>query len=435
MTIDDAPHPEDPRKPDSPTDIKPPNWKFVLKSTVREFNDDGLSDAAAALTYFTVLSIFPGLIALASMLSLFGQSGEVLRTLILDLRDQGAIPASAIDTIEPVITTLVDTPAPGFGLVLGLLIALWTASNYVKAFSRAMNRVYEVPEGRGPVKFNLAMYGVTAGILALLSLAIIGVTISGPLAESVGNVFGLGDAAVTAFTIIKWPVIAAIVVIVVAILYWATPNVKQPKFRWISVGALVAIVLAAVASAAFGFYVANFGNYQATYGTLAGVIIFLFWINIINMVLLFGAELDAELERGRQLQGGIEAEEEIQLPLRDEKGAIKKQEKQAEAIAEAREVRLSAGTSSTASASDVEAAKAEVREPKPTGADTDEVNEDDTADEPSPRASKKGAEARDAAARADAERAAAVGSAEDTITVAEDSRTRPREPKDHYPDL
>lgn len=172
------------------------------------------------------------------------------------------------------------------------------------------------------------------------------VTVSGPVARSVGEVIGLGDAVVTAFDFAKWPVLVLIFVVIVALLYWGTPNVQQPKFRWLSIGAVVAIVGAALASVLFGVYVANFGSYDKTYGTLAGVIIFLFWINIINMVLLFGAEVDAELERGRQLQAGIAAEEELQLPLRDDKAAIKKQEKAEEAVEEARTVRLTAGESS-----------------------------------------------------------------------------------------
>lgn len=339
-------HPEDARKPDSPGDIKAPNWKFVLKNAVREFGDDQLTDVAAGLTYYTVLSLFPALIALVSILSLFGQSGDLIRNLIMDLQRQGAIPVDALDVIMPAMESVLEAPAPGLGLILGLVIALWTASNYVKAFARGMNRIYEVPEGRGPIKFNLGMYGLTAGILLLIALALVLVTVSGPLAESLGNVIGLGDAAVTAFNVVKIPIIALIVALVIALLYWGAPNVKQPKMRWISVGAVVAIVGIVVASVLFGLYVANFGSYDKTYGTLAGVIIFLFWLNILNTVLLFGAEVDAELERGRQLQGGIEAEEEIQLPLRDEKGAIKKAEKQAEAVAEAREVRLTAGESS-----------------------------------------------------------------------------------------
>lgn len=341
----DAPHPEDPRKPDNPTDIKPPNWRFVLKNAMREFIDDQMLDAAAGLTYYTVLSIFPAVIALVSILSLLGQGGDVIRTLIEDLQERGAIPVDAFRVIEPVMESLLETPAPGLGLILGIVVALWTASNYVKAFGRAMNRIYEVPEGRGLVKLNLSQYGLTTMVLVLVAMSLVLVTVSGPLARSVGDLIGLGDTAVTVFEIAKWPLLVGIVVVIVALLYWGTPNVRQPKFRWLSIGAVVAIIGAAIASVGFGFYVSNFGSYDETYGTLAGVIIFLFWINIINLVLLFGAEIDAELERGRQLQSGIEAEEEIQLPLRDDKAALKKEEKDRKAFQEARQLRLTRGES------------------------------------------------------------------------------------------
>ena len=341
----DAPHSEDPRKPDNPTDIKPPNWRFVLKNAMREFIDDQMLDAAAGLTYYTVLSIFPAVIALVSILSLLGQGGDVIRTLIEDLQERGAIPVDAFRVIEPVMESLLETPAPGLGLILGIVVALWTASNYVKAFGRAMNRIYEVPEGRGLVKLNLSQYGLTTMVLVLVAMSLVLVTVSGPLARSVGDLIGLGDTAVTVFEIAKWPLLVGIVVVIVALLYWGTPNVRQPKFRWLSIGAVVAIIGAAIASVGFGFYVSNFGSYDETYGTLAGVIIFLFWINIINLVLLFGAEIDAELERGRQLQGGIEAEEEIQLPLRDDKAALKKEEKDRKAFQEARQLRLTRGES------------------------------------------------------------------------------------------
>lgn len=342
-----APHPDDSRKPDMPTDIKPPNWKFVLKNAAREFGSDGLSDIAAALTYFTVLSIFPALIALVSILGLFGQSGDLIKNLLEDLQNRGAIPVDMMDdTIMPAIEGLLEAPAPGLGLIVGLLAALWTASNYVKAFGRAMNRIYEVPEGRGFVKFNGSMYGLTAGILVLAAVALVLITVSGPIAESIGSLIGLGEVALQAFNIAKWPVMVLIVIAVVTLLYWGTPNVKQPKFRWISIGAVVAIIGIAIASAGFAFYVANFGSYDQTYGTLAGVIIFLFWINIINTVLLFGAEIDAELERGRQLQGGIAAERSIKLPMRDDSAAKKKELKERQAVEEARQIRMTAGTSS-----------------------------------------------------------------------------------------
>ena len=219
-----------------------------------------------------------------------------------------------------------------------------------------------------------------------------------------------------------WAAGHVIVVVLVALLYWGTPNVRQPKFRWISVGALAAIVLAALASTAFGFYVGNFGNYEATYGTLAGVIIFLFLINIINTVLLFGAELDAELERGRQLQGGIPAEEEIQLPLRDDKGAIKKAEKQREAIDEAREVRLTAGESSDAgSASDT------------SGSDTGSRTSGDDA------AGSDDAEPTDAGRRPQRGSGGATAVSSEEIAEAqkavEEAEKAEHKPTNHYPDL
>ncbi len=346
-----APHPEDPRKPKSPTDIKRPNWKFILKNTVREFINDGISDSAAGLTYYTVLSIFPGLIALVSILGLFGQSGDLLRNLIIDLQQRGAIPLDAMDEIMPAMDTLLETPAPGIGLILGIVVALWTASNYVRAFSRAMNRIYEVPEGRGVVKLYGSLYALTAIILVGLAVVLMLIALTGPLAESIGSALGVGELAVTVFSFIKWPILLLIVIVIVALLYWGTPNVRQPKFRWLSVGAVVAIIACAVASVLFGIYVANFGSYDRTYGTLAGVIIFLFWIYIMNTMLLFGGELDAELERGRELQGGIAAEEAIQLPMRGTKAARKKREKQRQAVAEARALRMSAGRSTQPGAS------------------------------------------------------------------------------------
>lgn len=348
----DAPHPDRGDKPDSPTDIKKPNWKFVFKNAIREFGDDGLSDVAAALTYYAVLSVFPAIIALVSILSLVGQSGDILKNLINDMKSDGALPADASNAILPILEQLIQTPAPSIGLVIGILVALWTASNYVKAFGRAMNTIYEVPEGRGVIKLTLSHYLTTAVILTLAALTLVLLAVSGPVAESIGNVIGLGSLAVTIFSIVKWPIIAVMMVVVVALLYWATPNVKQPKFRWISVGAIIAIIAAVLATLAFGFYVMNFGSYDKTYGALGGVIIFLLWIYIMNMMLLFGGEVDAELERGRELQAGIPAEREIQLPLRDDKAAIKKEQKQEEAVAEARAVRQTAGESSDADDAD-----------------------------------------------------------------------------------
>lgn len=336
-----APHQEHAAKPDSPTDIRKPSWGYVLRKTVREFMRDQCTDLAAGLTYYAVLSIFPAIVALVSLLSLVGQA-ETTTAAILDFASR-MMPSDTIDTLRPAVEQLTTAPAPGLGLILGLATALWTASNYVNAFGRAMNSVYETDEGRPIWKLRPIMYALTALLLVLVAAAALILAVSGPVAQAIGDVVGAGEAAVTVWNVAKWPVLVVIVIVIVALLYYATPNVRQPKMRWISMGAIIAIVVAALATAGFGFYVANFANYNATYGALAGVIIFLFWLWIMNLALLFGAEFDAELERGRQLQAGIEAEETLQLPPRDTKASDKKAAQDADDVARGRALRESQG--------------------------------------------------------------------------------------------
>ena len=332
-----APAPDAAGKPDSPIDIAKPTWGYALRKTVREFMDDECTDLAAALTYYSVLALFPGIIALLSLVGLVGQQQQTVDTLLQILRDIGA--TSAADTLEPTLTNLAASQGAGLALVIGLATALWSASGYVGAFGRGMNRIYEIDEGRPIWKLRPVMLLVTLVTVLLAAIVAGGLVLTGPAAEAVGSAIGLESAAVTAWSIAKWPVLLAVVVLIVALLYYATPNVKQPKFRWISVGAIVAIVVWVIASAAFGFYVANFSSYDKTYGSLAGVIAFLLWLWITNLALLFGAELDAELERGRQLQAGIAAEEELQLPARDTRNIRKAEKKEAEDIAKGRRIR------------------------------------------------------------------------------------------------
>ena len=223
--------------------------------------------------------------------------------------------------------------------MIGVVGALWSASGYVGAFGRAMNRVYEIDEGRPFWKLRPVMLLVTLVAILLVAVVLVMLIVSGPLASSIGSVIGLGSQAVTVWNIVKWPVIVLFVVLIVAILYYATPNVKQPKFRWLSVGAVVAIVIWILASVAFAFYVATFGSYNKTYGSLAGAVVGLLWLWITNLALLFGAELDSELERGRQLQAGIAAEEELQLPARDTRGIKKARKKEQKDMARGRAIR------------------------------------------------------------------------------------------------
>lgn len=336
-TVRTAPDPEAPGKPDSPDDLHKRSWKYVLRKTVREFSTDQCTDIAASLTYYAVLSIFPGLTAIFSLLGVFGQ-GQAASDAVLDIVEQVA-PGDIADTLRGPIEQISGSPAAGIALVTGILLAVWSASGYVGAFSRAMNRIYEIDEGRPFWKLKPTQLLITVIAIVLLVIAAIILIVSGPVTDAVGNALGLGDVAQTIWSIVKWPVLAFIVVLIVAILYYATPNARQPKFRWISIGALLAIVILALATLAFGLYVTNFSNYDRTYGSLAGIIIFLLWLWIANLALLFGAEFDAELERGRQLQAGIAAEEDIQLPPRDTRKSDKAAQKKREDLEEGRQIR------------------------------------------------------------------------------------------------
>ncbi|MCQ6272595.1 YihY/virulence factor BrkB family protein [Pseudarthrobacter sp. R1] len=332
-----APDPNDSRKPDSPRDLDKPNWKYIAKKTLREFNKDQCPDLAAALTYYAVLSLFPAILALVSLVGIFGDPQKTTDALLQIVR--GFVPAETADTVGGVVADLASAPAAGLTLVIGLATALWSASGYVGAFGRAMNRVYEVDEGRAFVKLRGTMLAVT--LLAVVIVAILAgmLVLSGPVAEAVGGLIGLSGVFLTIWDIAKWPVMVVLIIAIIAVLYYATPNVKQPKFKWMSMGSGIALFVFLLASLGFGFYVGNFGNYNKTYGALGGVIVMLLWLWILNMSLLFGAEFDAEMERGRQLQAGIEAEETIQLPPRDTKKSEKLQKQEEEDIKHGRELR------------------------------------------------------------------------------------------------
>ena len=294
--------------------LKPRGWFFAGRGAAREFGRDGCTDLAAALTYFSVLSIFPALLALVSILGLVGEPEETKQTVLDVLEQLGQ--GKAVETLSGPLDQMVNSSAAGLGLIAGLGGALWSASGYVGAFGRAQNQIYGVAEGRGFLKRRPLQVLVTAILLVLAAVIILAVAVSGGLARAIGETIGLGEAAVTAWNLAKWPVVLLLVIFMIGLLYFATPNVRRP-FRWLSPGAAVALVVAVVASIGFGFYVSNFGSYNKTYGSLAGVVVVLLWLWILNNVLLFGAEFDAELERSRRLQGGMAAESGRLLPMRD----------------------------------------------------------------------------------------------------------------------
>ncbi len=335
-----APDPDHPAKPDSPPDLPAPSWRYTAKRAGQEFLRHQGTDQAAALTYYSVLAIFPALVAVVSLLGVFGQGQRTVDTILELVRSLGQEGAAAV--LEEPVRQMVTAQGAGIVLALGVLGALWSASGYVGAFSRALNRVYEVDEGRPIWKLRPLQLLLTLVCVLLVALVLVALIISGPVARSVGDVLGLGDTTVTVWNLAKWPVILLVVTLIVALLYYATPNVAQPRLRWISIGAAIAIVVWLVMSVLFGVYVANFGSYNRTYGSLAGVVVFLLWLWLTNIALLFGAEVDSELERSRQLQAGIRAEETLQLPPRDTSKSEKTAAKRAELITEGRLIRTAA---------------------------------------------------------------------------------------------
>jgi membrane protein len=286
----------------SPTHLPRRSWPGVLKRTAAEFREDNLTDWAAALTYYGILSIFPALLVVVSILGLIGESAT--QPLIDNLGTVAPGPAQEIFT-NAIRNLEGSQGAAGVLVIVGLATALWSASGYVAAFMRASNTIYDVEEGRPIYKTLPVRVGLTLVLLVLLAVSAVGVVATGGLAEKIGDVIGLGGTAVDVWDIAKWPVLLVIVSFMFALLYWAAPNVKPSGFRWISPGGLFAVVGWVIASAAFAFYVANFGSYNKTYGALGGVIIFLVWLWISNVMVLLGAEFNAELERGRAIEQGM----------------------------------------------------------------------------------------------------------------------------------
>jgi membrane protein len=301
----DAPENEN-DQPDGPTGLKGQSWLAVLKRTFKGFQKDNLTDWAAALTYYGVLSIFPALIVLVSVLGLIGDSAT--DPLLENLGE--VAPGPAQDIFTSAIENLQGSQgAAGVFFVIGILGAIWAASGYVAAFMRASNAIYAMDEGRPIWKTLPVRVGLTVLLIVLTVISAVAVTVTGGLAKEAGNLLGLGDTAVTVWGIAKWPALLLLVSFMFAVLYWAAPNVKQPGFRWISPGGILAVIGWVIASAAFAFYVANFGSYNKTYGALAGPIVFLVWLWISNLMILLGAEFNAELERGRAIEGGMRPED------------------------------------------------------------------------------------------------------------------------------
>jgi membrane protein len=290
----------------------------TLKRTATEFMEDNLTDWAAALTYYGLLALFPALIAMVSLIGLVGDPKSTTDSLTEIVTEIG--PASAAETFSgPIESIASNQSAAGFAFVAGLAVALWSASGYVGAFMRASNVIYETPEGRPFWKLRPLQLAVTLAMVVLMAILALALVLTGPVVEAVAGPIGLSGTAVDVWNIAKWPAMLAIFLFMIALLYYASPNVKLRGFKWVTPGSLVAIVVWALASAAFAFYVANFGSYDKTYGTLGGLVALLVWFWISNLAILFGHQLNAERERSLELEEGRpRAEREIQLEPRAE---------------------------------------------------------------------------------------------------------------------
>jgi membrane protein len=290
----------------------------TVKRTGTEFMEDNLTDWAASLTYYGLLALFPALIALISILGLIGDPKSTTDTITEIVTKVG--PQSAADTFSgPIEQVTQSRSTAGFALVAGILVALWSASSYVGAFIRASSSIYETPEGRPFWKLRPLQILVTLVMVLIFALIALGLVLTGPIVEAVAEPIGISSTAVSAWNIGKWPVLAAMFVLVIAVLYYASPNVKQRGFKWVTPGSLVALVVWVMASVAFAFYIANFGSYNKTYGSLASIVVLLVWFWITNLAILFGHELNAERERSAEIEEGVPgAEREIQLEPRDE---------------------------------------------------------------------------------------------------------------------
>jgi membrane protein len=302
------------------TDARTGLWP-TLKRTGIEFKEDNMSDWAAALTYYGLLSLFPALIALVSVLGLFGDPQTTTRQ-ITDIVTQIG-PSSAAETFSgPIESITSNQGAAGILFVAGLAVALWSASNYVGAFMRASNIAWETPEGRSFFKLRPLQIAVTLAMVIMLAVVALALVLTGPIVEAVGSSIGIGDTALTVWDIAKWPVLLLVVIVMFSLLFYAAPNVKVPGFKWLTPGSAFAVIAWIIASALFALYVANFGAYDKTYGTLGGVVTILVWMWITNLALLFGVELNAERERSRELAAGVpRSDREIQLEPREEPDA------------------------------------------------------------------------------------------------------------------
>jgi membrane protein len=304
----------------SPAALPRDSWADTLKRTLHKAKDDKINHWGAALTYYAVLSLFPALLVLVSLVGLFGDPARVTKVLTDTVSQLG--PSTAAHTFQgPIESITSNRGGAGIVLIVSIAGALWAASGYVSAFADASNTIYEVEEGRPFWKLKPIQLAVTFVLILMAAMVALALVLSGPIVGALGGALGLSDTALTVWRYAKWPAMLVLVIVIFAVLYYTSPNAKPSGIRWVSAGAVVALVAWILASIAFALYVGNFGSYNKTYGALGGVVVFLLWLWLTNLSILLGAEFNAETERAKQLHGGVTgAERELKLPLREPTG-------------------------------------------------------------------------------------------------------------------
>jgi membrane protein len=293
------------------------SWRSTLKRTALEFKEDKLQHWAAALTYYAVLSIFPALLVMVSLVGLLADPARVTKVLTDTVSQLG--PSTAANTFQgPIEQLTANRGGAGVMLIVSVGGALWAASGYVSAFTDASNTIYEVEEGRPFWKLKPLQLVVTLVLILMAAIVALALVLSGPIVAALGGALGLSDTALTVWRYAKWPAMVVLVVVIFGVLYYTSPNAKPSGIRWVSGGAVVALVTWIVASIAFAIYASNFGSYNKTYGTLGGAVVFLLWLWLTNIAILLGAEFNAETERAKQLHHGRQgAERDLGLPVRE----------------------------------------------------------------------------------------------------------------------
>ncbi len=309
----------------------------MLRRTIRAFGTDGGPDIAASLTFYGILALVPATMVAFSVVSLLGRGDETAK-IVVDVV-KALVPDASTAPVREVIAQIAESRLSGVILVFAIALTVWAIARFVAALGRGMNRIYHVEEGRAGWKLKAGQLLISLVVIVCLSAAAAVLAVSSDVAKTLGDALGLGEMTLLIWQIARWPLLAAVVIFVLAFLYYFAPNVKPSRFRWMSLGAAVALTVLLLASLAFGLYVSNFADYDRLYGAFGGVIVFALWLWIANMAIIVGAVFDSEVERVRELQAGIPAETQLQVPLRDAKGISKTVRQDLKDEAAAREIR------------------------------------------------------------------------------------------------